>query len=290
MSTKQGYTKGTVTSKDGTIIGYRQMGSGPGIIIMHGGISSSQYYMKFGAAFSNEFTVYIPDRRGRGLSGTFGDNYSLQREAEDLNELIKKTGAHYIFGASSGGLISIQTSITSPEIHKIAAYEPLVYADKSEMDKFNASVQHFDKELSEGKKVTAMVDITKSEEHPTGAFYKLPDFIMKIFFRIVLAQDERSVKEDDVTIADLMLTLKFDVQLVNETEGKLDNFKNAKADVLLMGGSKSSLFLKQSLKTLEKLLPHVKRIELQGLDHDSAQDYGKPEIIVQEIKSFFKEE
>jgi pimeloyl-ACP methyl ester carboxylesterase len=290
MSTNQKYTKGSVTSKDGTTIGYRQMGSGPGIIIMHGGISSSQYYMKFGAALSDEFTVYIPDRRGRGLSGTFGDNYGLQREVEDLEALIKKTGAHYIFGASSGGLISLQTAINSPDLYKIVTYEPLVYDDKSQMDKFNASVQHFDKELSEGKKVTAMVDIAKSEDHPTVTFYKLPDFVMKIFFKLILLQDERSVKGDDVTIEDLMPTLKFDVQLVNETEGKLDNFKNVKAEVLLMGGSKSSLFLKHSLKTLEKLLPHVKRIELQDLDHDSAQDYGKPEIIVQEIKSFFKEE
>ena len=289
MNTKQKYNKGSVTSKDGTVIGYRQMGSGPGIIIMHGGISSSQYYLKFGVALSDDFTVYIPDRRGRGLSGPFGDNYGLPREVEDLDALLKKTGAQYIFGASSGGLISLQTSINSPDIHKIAVYEPVVYADKSEMDKFNASVQHFDKELSEGKKVTAMVNIAKSEEHP-GAFFKLPDFIMKIFFKLVLLQDERSIKDDDVTIEDLMPTLKFDVQLVNETEGKLDNFKNVQAEVLLMGGSKSSLFLKHSLKTLEKLLPHVKRIELQGLDHDSAQDYGKPEIIAQETKSFYKED
>ena len=64
--------------------------------------------------------------------------------------------------------------------------------------------------------------------------------------------------------------------VVNETEGKLDNLKNVKAEVLLMGGSKSSLFLKHTLDKLEKLLPYVKRVELQDLDHDSAQDYGNP--------------
>jgi pimeloyl-ACP methyl ester carboxylesterase len=251
---KEKYIKDFVISKDGTTIGYRQMGNGPGIILLHGGISSSQYFMKFGAVLSDEFTVYIPDRRGRGLSGPFGDNYGTQREVEDLDAILKKTNAHFIFGASSGGLISLQTSITSPEIKKIATYEPVVYADKSEMDKFNASVQHFDKELSEGKIVTARVDIIKSEEHPSGAFYKLPDFIMKIFFKLVLTQDEIRVKGNDVTIEDLMPTLKFDVQLVNETEGKLENFKNVQAEVLLIGGSKSSLFLKHSIETLDKLL------------------------------------
>lgn len=32
----QTYTTSSVTSKDGTTVGYRQMGSGPGIILMHG--------------------------------------------------------------------------------------------------------------------------------------------------------------------------------------------------------------------------------------------------------------
>ena len=290
MGNDQKYTKGFVISKDGTTVGYRQMGSGPGLILLHGGISSSQYFMKLGAALSDEFTVYIPDRRGRGLSGPFGDNYSTQREVEDLGAILKKTDAHYIFGASSGGLIALQTSITSQDILKIATYEPLVYADKFEMDKFNASVKHFDNELSEGKDVTAMVDITKADGHPSGVFYKLPDFIMKIIFKLVLTQDTMRVKGDDVSIEDLMPTLKFDVQLVNETEGKLEKFKNVQAEVLLIGGSKSSLLIKHSLETLEKLLPHCKHIELQGLDHDSAQNYGKPEIIAQEIKQFLKGE
>ena len=100
MSKEIEYTKNIVTSKDGTNIGYRQMGSGPGIILLHGGISSSQYFMKLGSALSDEFTVYIPDRRGRGLSGPFGNNYGLQREVEDLEAILKKTGAHYLFGGS----------------------------------------------------------------------------------------------------------------------------------------------------------------------------------------------
>src|SRR5674536_392631 len=73
MDTKsQTFTSSSVTSSDGTIIGYRQLGSGSGIILVHGGASASQSYMKLGALLSDTFTVYIPDRRGRGLSGPFG--------------------------------------------------------------------------------------------------------------------------------------------------------------------------------------------------------------------------
>ena len=282
------YTKSSVTSYDGTIIGYRQMGSGPGLIIMHGGISSSQYFMKLAMALSDDFTVYIPDRRGRGLSGPFGDNYSLQREVEDLEALIKKTDAHYLFGASSGALIILQSTLTLPGIHKIALYEPLIYVNKSEMDKFNAAVQRYDKKISNGKWIAAMVGITKANENPPSAFYKLPDFLMAIIFTLILWIDTIRVQGDDVTIKDLMPTLKFDVQLVNETEGKLENFKDVSVEVLLLNGSKSSILLKDSLDALNNVLPHVNRVELQGLGHDSAQNYGKPERVAQELKRFFQ--
>jgi pimeloyl-ACP methyl ester carboxylesterase len=75
VKSHQTYTIGSVTSKDGTTIGYRQLGSGPGIILLHGAASASQHFMKLGVALSDAFTVYISDRRGRGSSGPFGDNY-----------------------------------------------------------------------------------------------------------------------------------------------------------------------------------------------------------------------
>ena len=66
------YTKGTVSSADGTQIGYRQLGSGPGLILLHGGVNASQHLMRLGSQLAHTFTVYIPDRRGRGLSGPLG--------------------------------------------------------------------------------------------------------------------------------------------------------------------------------------------------------------------------
>ena len=112
----QSYTTSSVTSKDGTTIGYRQMGSGPGIILMHGGVNASQHFMKLGAALSDAFTVYIPDRRGRGLSGPFGEDYGIQREVEDLDALLNKTGAYHLFGAATGALIILQSALTLPGI------------------------------------------------------------------------------------------------------------------------------------------------------------------------------
>jgi len=57
---KRQYSKRAVTSKDGTTIGFRQLGHGPGVVILHGGALASQHYMKLGAALADQFTVYTP--------------------------------------------------------------------------------------------------------------------------------------------------------------------------------------------------------------------------------------
>ena len=93
------YTKGVVTSADGTRIGYRQLGSGPGVVLLHGGVNSSQHLMRLGSALAGTCTVDIPDRRGRGLSGPIGADYGLSTEDEGLAALLKQTGARNVFGA-----------------------------------------------------------------------------------------------------------------------------------------------------------------------------------------------
>jgi pimeloyl-ACP methyl ester carboxylesterase len=97
------------------------MGSGPGLLLIHGGINASQHMMKLGAALADAFTIYIPDRRGRGMSGPLGNNYSISREDEDLDALLQKTGAHLIFGTADGALFALHAAITLPAIQKVVA-------------------------------------------------------------------------------------------------------------------------------------------------------------------------
>ena len=120
IRTKPTYQKKSVTSKDGTTIGFRQLGHGPGVVILHGGALASQHYMKLGAALAEGFTVSIPDRRGRGLSGPYGPQYSIEREDEDLAAIVTDTGAQYVFGAADGGLFALHGSVTVPAIRKVA--------------------------------------------------------------------------------------------------------------------------------------------------------------------------
>ena len=113
-----GYSTGSVASRDGTVIGYRQVGQGPGIIAVHGGMQAAQNLMKLAHALADSFTVHLPDRRGGGLSGPPGSHYSLATEREDLSALAQATGAHNIFGLSSGAIIALQAALFLPATAK----------------------------------------------------------------------------------------------------------------------------------------------------------------------------
>jgi pimeloyl-ACP methyl ester carboxylesterase len=284
---KQKYTKSSVTSKDGTVIGYRQMGCGPGVIILHGGFNTSQHMMKLGAALSDEFTVYIPDRRGRGLSGPFGDDYSIQKEDEDMNALLKKTGAQYVFGTADGALFALHAAITMPAIKKVVAYEPVLFVGQPGVEEFKVLMGRFNKEIAGGNLAEAMVVLTKGA-NIKFINYLIPDFLLEEIFKLYIWNDARNVKGDDVSGKDLLPTAQYEFQIVKETEGTIETYKNISSEVLLLNGRKSAPLIEDTIVALNYVLPHSQRIELKGLNHDSAQDYGKPEIVAQELKKFFQ--
>jgi hypothetical protein len=87
-STVTHYTTGAVTSADGTTISFRQLGSGPGLIVLSGGYLSAQYYMELAAALADAFTVPARPARawpqwptrcvvlhGQGMRGCRGPAY-----------------------------------------------------------------------------------------------------------------------------------------------------------------------------------------------------------------------
>jgi pimeloyl-ACP methyl ester carboxylesterase len=50
-------TTGSVVSADGTRLGYRRVGEGPGLILLHGGVNASQHMMKLGPALADRMDL-----------------------------------------------------------------------------------------------------------------------------------------------------------------------------------------------------------------------------------------
>ena len=275
---------GSIISTDGATIGYRQLGHGPGIVVLHGAASTGYHHMQLAKALAGTFTIYLVDR-GRGLSSPFGKNYSVQTEVENLNAVLNKTGAHNVFGVSSGAIIALQAALSLPSILKVAIYEPpLLIQDPA------AVLAQFDREMAQGNLAAAMVIVMKAAQMGPPVFNYIPNWLLEQLTMMMMAGEEKNPQGEYLTMRVLAPTLHDDSQLVAEMSGKQGNFKSIRAEILLLGGSKSPAYLKAGLDDLEVILPQAKRVEFPGLGHAASWNSdrgGRPEPVAKELRRFF---
>lgn len=276
------YATHSVESRDGTTIGYRELGTGPGLILVHGSGQSSENFMKLAGALSDTFTVLIPDRRGRGLSGPFGDGYGLQTECDDLRAIMVHTGAGFIFGLSSGAVICLRAALTVPEVAKAALYEPPLPVGGWSPAFW---VDRYDEEVARGDLASAFVTAMKGTQSVPRF---VPRFALVPLIRLAIRRaDVSKVGTGGVHPLTLITTLHYDAQLVREMEAGLEQYRRVSIPVLLLGGTKSPDYLGRSLDLLAGLLPRRTRVQLPGVGHTAADDSGKPELVARELRAFF---
>ena len=281
---RERYATGSVTSRDGTTIGYRQLGHGPGVVVVHGSMSSAQVHMQLAEALAGAFTVYVPDRRGRGLSGPFGSDYSVRKEVEDLDALLTKTDAQIVFGVSTGAIVTLQAALTLSSIHRAAIYEPPLFLPPGDW------MARYEEEIAQGKIAAGLVTAMKGTQMGPPIFNAMPRWLLERLTNMMMTGEDKQASGNDVTMRMLAPTLHYDGQLIFEMRGALESLRGVRADVLLLGGSKSPSYFRDGIDALETILPHVKRIELRGLGHAAswnANRGGKPELVAQELHRYF---
>lgn len=272
----------SVESRDGTTIGYRQLGTGPGLVLVHGAGQSSQNFMTLAGALAAAFTVVVPDRRGRGLSGPFGDFYNLQTECDDLRAIMAQTGARFVFGLSSGAVICLRASLTVPEVVKAALYEPPLPAG-GWSPAFWAD--RYDEEIAKGDLASAFVTAMKGTQSVPRF---VPRFALVPLMRLALSRADLSkVGTGEVHPLTLITTLHYDAQIIRAMEGGLEEYRRVSIPVLLLGGTKSPAYLRRSLDVLAGILPQCARVQLPGVGHTAADNSGKPELVARELRAFF---
>ena len=282
-----------VTSKDGTCIEYRQIGRGPGVVMLHGAMESARSHMKLAEGLAGEFTVYLPERRGHHLGIPFVEDYSIQKEVQDLEALLAKAGTSNVFGVSAGGLICLQAALTLPSIRKVALYEPALIVGGSASTTF---LPRYDREITQGKTAAALITGMKGAQLGPPVFNVMPRWLLELLTTMTMKQEDENAGDSDVTMRELAPTLHYDFQLVAEMAERLENFEAIHSEVLLLGGDKSPAWLKTALGALAKTLPRVRRIEFPGLDHGGSSDisntnrFGQPEKVVPELRHFFAED
>jgi pimeloyl-ACP methyl ester carboxylesterase len=114
----------TVRSKDGTFIAVECAGTGPSLVIVHGGTGDRTRWTPLFPLFASHFTVCAMDRRGHGASGDSPD-YSLQKEIEDVAAVAdSRPGPLFVLGHSYGAMCALEAAFLTNKISKLVLYEP----------------------------------------------------------------------------------------------------------------------------------------------------------------------
>ncbi|MEW9553058.1 alpha/beta fold hydrolase [Nonomuraea sp. NPDC050783] len=279
------HTSRTITSSDGTTIGYHQLGDGPGLILLSGGYLAAQHYMELARALSHAFTVYVPDRRGRGLSGPPGPRYCMARECEDVTALVAETGARLLFGHSSGGLIALQASLALPAVEKIAVYEPAL----SMYGTFSMSwIPRFERELRQGRLGAAMVTFSKGVQADRKVDL-LPRWLLVPMIDLFLRRRPKASRSGEQPLSELIPLQRLDVQIFQEMSTS-EGFAALTAQVLLMEGAGTPPPLRRALDALQATLPHARRITFPGVGHEAPVGRrGAPGRVADTLRMFFTE-
>jgi len=123
-------TTGHVVSADGSRIGWVQRGQGPALVMVHGATADHTRWSNVEVALAQHFTLYMVDRRGRGLSAAeAGGDYRIVREAEDIRAVVAAAaraqgGPVFLFGHSYGGICVFDAAQGNAEVARLLVYEP----------------------------------------------------------------------------------------------------------------------------------------------------------------------
>ncbi|HEX8995840.1 MAG TPA: alpha/beta hydrolase [Ktedonobacterales bacterium] len=281
------YSTGFVTSKDGTRIGYRQLGHGPGVVVLHGAMESAASHMELAEAMADRFTVYLPDRRGRGMSGAPGPHYRMQTEVDDLDALLRATDTQSVFGVSAGALILLQAALELPAIRKAGVFEPPLTSANSAL---TAWMARYDREMARGDVAAAMVTGMLGAEMGPAAMRAMPRWLLESLTNMMMKSEDKKGAGDLLPMRTLAPTLHYDGALILEMEGTLERFRAIRAETLLLGGSKSPAYLRGAVAALEPVIPGARRVEFAGLDHGASGPSnrgGKPQLVAEELVRFF---
>ena len=287
-----GMATGVVASADGTPIGYLRVGRGPAVVVLHGSNQSARSHTQLAQALAGEFTVYLPDRRGRGLSGPHRPGHSMRTEIEDLQAVVAHCGAQKVFGVSVSALIALQAARTTPAIGQVAVYEPALLMDTS--GTYTSWVRRFDQEMAHGRVADALITSLRGLDLAPPAFRYPPRRLLVAVTNAAMKKEDAHAAPGAVTMRKLAPTLRYEPLLLAEMAGTIASFADVPADVLLMGGDmKHPAFIRPAFDALTRTLPRVRCAVFPGLDHGGCADPGpanrggKPETVAPAIRSFF---
>lgn len=245
-----------VISRDGTAIGYEQLGNGPALILVDGALCSRAFgpMTKLASHLANDFRVFTFDRRGRGESGDT-QPYSVEREVEDLGAVVEAAGGEaLLYGISSGGALALEAAKQIPGIRGVVVYEVPFIVDDSREPIAEEYWNEIANAVAAGNRGRAVKLFLKSVGVPAAVLAVFPLF--PVWSRLKAAAS--TLPNDGALVRRLQLGRALSVA----------EWQNVKAPTHVSAGGKSPAWLRTAMKSLTAVLPRAEYSELAGQTHN----------------------
>lgn len=252
-----------VTSKDGTVITYDRLGSGPAVILVTGGSVDRMANAPLAEHLAPHFTVYNYDRRGRNESGDTPP-YAVEREVEDIAAVAEAAdGSAYLFGSSSGAALALEAArqLGSGVITKLALWEPPYIPEGFPRPPANTAEIYRDLVAQGRRDAAADFFMEKVVGLP-------PEFLAQIHNSPFWPQQMA-----------LAHTLAYDATIMGDYTLPVERVAQVTIPTLVLSGGASMPFMPVTAQAIVEHLPNGQHRVLEGQSHDFAAEAMAPALI-----------
>ena len=259
----------TVTSRDGTRIAFWRSGTGPPLVLVHGGTADHTTTWRFvREELERHYTLYAMDRRGRGASGD-SPPYELQREAEDIAAIVDSIGEPVnLIGHSYGGLCAIESSLLTRNLRRMILYEAVPLRGT---DGYKPGIV---------ERLEAMLKAGDVEAMLTAVFRELVEMPLEELDLLRSQKDAWAVRLSNA------VTLPREMRVERGYVFKPDRFSDMRIPTLLLAGADSPTRELENARGVSTALPHARMVTMAGQQH--AAMYAAPGVFVREVLRFLQ--
>jgi pimeloyl-ACP methyl ester carboxylesterase len=261
-------TTSALTSRDGTRIGYRRVGSGPAVVVMHGALGTALSWLAVAQRLADRFELFLVDRRGRGASGAGAAPHSLAREVDDAAEVLRVAGpGAALVGHSYGGAVALEAARRAEPgaIGRLVLYEPGVavagLVPPAQVARIEELVRH--------ERLAEALEIGIEQLDAAG---------------LVRADPPQGPPPD--ALLRLAPTLPREIRAVDALGSDLSRYASITQPTLLMVGDASPERQRRNCMALAGVLANVRVEELAGLGHVAHN--ADPDRVAAAIASFLR--
>jgi pimeloyl-ACP methyl ester carboxylesterase len=242
---------------DGAVLRVTSVGSGPGVVVVHGGGVTASMYRRLAERLSSRLTVHLYNRRGRADAPPRREPYEIAQDVADLAVILRGTKAGSVIGHSSGGYIALVAAQQLP-IDRLVLYDAAVSIDGG----FPTGWLPAARAAADSGDLARCMALTSAGINTHQPTARLPLSVQTLLCQLFLHT------RIGATMGALLPTTLDESQQIADHDGPAAQWANIFARVLLSYGMSGPRYYQGLNQALAAAILHATLLPIKGHGHD----------------------